>query len=67
MGKYQHGQCVPLQDGDKVIFCEILGEIGGGKYHCCLTRDLVERSAKRFLSMSTIHESLIDELLIVVD
>lgn len=67
MGKYQFGQCVPLNvDGD-LILCEILGYKGSGYYNVNLTRGLVDTNSRKFPPMATVHQSVLDDLAVQLD
>ena len=64
MCRYSIGQCIILfdQENEDLLFCEVLGYLGSGLYQINLTRGLVETSPNRIPSMSTIHESVLEEL-----
>lgn len=61
------GQCVPLDNDGDLIFCEILSYQSSGYYYVSLTRGLVNKHSKRFPAISTLHESIIEELTVSID
>lgn len=67
MDRYQAGQCIPLNDDEDLIFCEILSYQGSGYYAVSLTRGLVNHHPRKFPPVQPLHESIIEELAVPLD
>ena len=65
MDRLQQGECILLNDeGENIILCDIIRYQGEGYYYVHLTRDAYAPSASRYTGISSIHESIIQELII---